>query len=392
MEKRIENLKKEFLKRFGKDREIRIFSAPGRVNLIGEHTDYNGGFVLPIAIDKNILIAAGPNGENILRLHSLNFDKTVTCHLNKIGYDSKDGWANYPKGVAKILQEQGYKLKGMDLLFEGNIPIDSGLSSSAAIEVVSCLALTALSDVEIDKKEIPVICQKAENEFIGVKCGIMDQFIITFAKKDAALFLDCRSLKYEHIPIVNSDIVIVIANSKVERKLTYSKYNIRRSQCEEGVGIFKQYLNGINQLRDVTPEQFEEYKNKLSSIVRQRCEHVIYENERVLRSKELIKNNKLKEFGILMNESHESLKTLYEVSCYGLDTMVDTALKVKGVLGSRMTGAGFGGCTVSLVKKDSVDELMKKITLKYEKRFQIKPEFYICHAEDGAREIREEVN
>ncbi|MDD5688305.1 MAG: galactokinase [Elusimicrobia bacterium] len=389
MKNRIANLKKEFQKRFGKSGDIRIFSAPGRVNLIGEHTDYNGGYVLPIAIDRNVLVTATTNGENILRLQSLNFEKSSTCSLDKVTYNQKDGWANYPKGVVKILQEQGHKPKGINFLFEGNIPIGSGLSSSAAIEVVSCLAITTLSDIKIKKQNIPILCQTAENEFIGMKCGIMDQFVITYAKKNTALFIDCRSLEYEHIPLSNPGISIVIADTKKKRELVDSEYNTRREQCEEGVKILKQYLTNINQLRDISSDRFEKFKNKLPFIIRQRCEHIIYENERVLNAKILLKKSMIKEFGILMNESHNSCKTLYQISCPELDTIVETAQNIKGVLGSRMTGAGFGGCTVSLVKKESINEFTEKVSTIYKKKFQIKPEFYICNAEDGAKKIKD---
>jgi galactokinase len=388
MKNRIANLKNEFQERFGKTGDMRIFSAPGRVNLIGEHTDYNGGYVLPIAIDRNVLVAVKSNGENILRLQSLNFENSATCPLDKVEYNQKDGWANYPKGVVKILQEKGHKPKGINFLFEGNIPIGSGLSSSAAIEVVSCLAVTALSDIKINKQNIPILCQKAENEFIGMKCGIMDQFVITYAKKDTALFIDCRNLEYEHIPLSNPDIFIVIADTKKKRELVDSEYNTRREQCEEGVKILKQYLTNINQLRDISSDQFEKYKNKLPFIIRQRCEHIIYENERVLNAKILLKKSMIKEFGILMNESHVSCKTLYQISCSELDTIVETAQNIKGVIGSRMTGAGFGGCTVSLVKKESIDKFTDKISTIYQKKFRIKPEFHICNAEDGAKEIK----
>lgn len=387
MEKRIRNLKKEFSKRFGEKRKIRIFQAPGRVNLIGEHTDYNGGFVLPVAIDRSIFVAAVPNEEKILRLHSLNFGNTVVCELDRIQYDSGDGWANYPKGVAKTLQDNGYNLKGMDLLFEGNIPIGSGLSSSAAIEVASCLALTTLSGIKLDKKEMALLCQKAENEFVGMKCGIMDQFVITFAKKGTALFLDCRRLGFEYVPIRDSSINIIVTDTKVRRELSSSEYNIRRTQCEEGVKILKQYLKSVKQLRDVKPDEFERYKNKLPGIIQRRCGHVIYENERVLSAKEFLKSGLINDLGSLMKESHKSLRDLYEVSCTELDTIVDTALKVKGVIGSRMTGGGFGGCTVSLVKKENIDDFIEKVSKEYREKFQIEPEFYVCIPENGAEEF-----
>ncbi|OGS35173.1 MAG: galactokinase [Elusimicrobia bacterium RIFOXYC2_FULL_34_12] len=383
---RIKNIKNNFKKIYNRNCTL-LYQAPGRVNLIGEHTDYNGGFVLPVAIDRCIAVAAKPNNENILRLHSLDFNNTVSCKLNNIKYDINNGWANYPLAVAKVLQEKGFKIKGADLVFEGNIPQGSGLSSSAAIEVVSCITFASISGLRISKKELPVLCQKAENDFIGVKCGIMDQFVITNAKKNSALFLDCRNLKYQHIPFNNKNISIVIANTKLKRKLVNSAYNERRKQCEEGVKILKYFFKNIKMLRDITTSQFEKYKFNLPSIIRNRCEHVVYENERVINALRLLKKNKINEFGILMNESHESLKNLYEVSCKELDALVYTAQKVEGVLGSRMTGAGFGGCTVTLIKNKYIDKVIKTMTKEYQSKFGIKPEFYISQTENGAGKI-----
>ncbi len=385
MEKTIKKLKGEFEKRFGAGEKIHLFSAPGRVNLIGEHTDYNGGFVLPVNIDRRILLCARRREDRILNLHSLNFPQKISCSLDNLKYRKEDSWANYPKGVAKILQDEDYLLKGMDLLYEGNIPIASGLSSSAAMEVVSCLALCTLSDIEIEKKIMALLCQKAENEFIGMKCGIMDQFVITIGRKDSALFLDCRSLDYELIPFDSGDVSIIIGDTRVKRALVDSEYNKRRQQCEEGVKNLQQYLNDIKQLRDVSTLEFEKYKDKLPDTVVRRCKHIIYENERVKKSIDMIKDNRFAEFGLLMVDSHNSLRDLYEVSCRELDVMVEEALKVNGTLGSRMTGAGFGGCTVSLVKKESVEEFISTVSGEYQRRTQIKPEFYLCKIEDGVK-------
>lgn len=387
MEKRIKKLKDEFEKRFGAGGKMRIFSAPGRVNLIGEHTDYNGGFVLPVNIDRNILLCARKREDRTLNLHSLNYPHKVNCSLDNLKHRKEDDWANYPKGMAKILQDESHLLRGMDFLYEGNIPIASGLSSSAAIEVVTCLTLCTLSNIEIERKKIALLCQKAENEFMGMKCGIMDQFIITMGKEGSALFLDCRSLDYELVPFDDKDVSIIVGNTKVKRKLVGSEYNQRRRQCEEGVKTLKQSLNGIKQLRDVSVEQFEKYRNKLPDVIAKRCKHIIYENERVKKSVDAIKNNRFAEFGLLMIDSHNSLRDLYEVSCHELDIMVEEALKVKGTLSSRMTGAGFGGCTVSLVKEEVREEFISRVSREYQRRTQIKPEFYLCKIEDGAKEI-----
>ncbi|MCK4232999.1 galactokinase [candidate division WOR-3 bacterium] len=387
IENRTENIKKEFQKRFGNRRNLRFFQAPGRVNLIGEHTDYNAGFVLPACINRSIIVGASLNNRNILRLASVNFNNVVECDLDSIEYKPEHGWANYPKGVAKTLQKHGYNVKGIDMVFEGNVPVGSGLSSSAAIEIVSCLALVLLSDIEMEREKIPFLCQEAEKKFIDVRCGIMDQYVITFSKKGCALFLDCRSMQYEHIPFDNSDILLVVTNTEKKRELLDSEYNIRRSQCEEGVKILKQFLVGVKQLRDVTCEQFEKYKSKLPEVVKKRCEHVIYENDRVLRAKEYLTKRKFMEFGNLMNESHLSLKRLYEVSCPELDTIVETSQEIDGVLGSRMTGGGFGGCAVTVVRKESVQELAQRVSVKYQEKFNIEPEFYVCEVEGGASEL-----
>jgi len=384
---RIENIRKEFFSKFGGQKSLRFFKAPGRVNLIGEHTDYNGGFVLPAGINRSVIVCAGLNNKNSLRLYSLNFDIKVECPLNRIEYRTEDGWANYPKGVAKMLLEQGYKLKGMDIIFEGDIPIGSGLASSAALEVVSCFVLMKLSEIEMEKDKIPVLCQSAENRFIGMKCGIMDQFVITMCQKDCALFIDCQNLQYEHILINNPDYVFIISVSKVKRELINSIYNTRRTECEEGVKILKKFLKDIEYLRHVSDEQFSYHQDKLPEIVQKRCAHVIYENERVLRAREFLKKGMFKEFGILMNESHYSLKNLYEVSCSELDTLVEVAQSIKGVLGSRMTGAGFGGCIITLIERTKVREFIETQTDKYYKRFRIKPDFYECQLADGVKEV-----
>jgi len=278
MEKRIENLKEDFEKRFGPGGNIRIFSAPGRVNLIGEHTDYNGGFVLPVDIDRNILLCVREREDRTLNLHSLNYARRVSCSLGRLEYRKEDDWANYPKGVAGILQDEGYSFKGGDFLYQGDVPVASGLSSSAAIEAVSCLALCSLSGIEIEKKRMALLCQKAENEFAGMQCGIMDQFVITLGKKDSALFLDCRSLKYELVPFNIQDVTLIIGNTKVKRALVGSEYNQRRQQCEEGVKILSKHLGDVEQLRDVSVEQFEKHKNNLPEIIAKRCKHIIYEN------------------------------------------------------------------------------------------------------------------
>lgn len=382
-----EILKREFLRLFGNLNNLHIFKAPARVNLIGEHTDYNGGFVLPTTIDFDILLAAQPRHDDKLNLISLNFKNTVKCSLKNLSYDKKEGWANYPKAVAWALQSSGYKLKGMNFIFAGNIPTGSGLSSSAAVEIITCLAFVKLLKLKITMEEMAFICKKAENEFIGVKCGIMDQFVIALNKKDKALFLDCRSLKYKYLPLNMKGVNIVISDTKVERKLINSKYNERRQECEKAVEVFRKYIDGINDLRNVSIRQFSRYKSKLPVNIRKRVEHVIYENERVKAAVQALRKNSIDKLGKLMLQSHYSLRNLYKVSCKELDIMVNEAMRIKGTLGSKMTGAGFGGCTVSLVKSNMVDDFIDKVGRNYYKKTHIKPEFYVCKSDDCAEKL-----
>lgn len=358
--------------------------APGRVNLIGEHTDYNQGFVLPVAVDKEILMTANPRGDRKVILHSLNFKGKVEFSLDEIEFEEEDPWGNYPKGVFFQLQAFGFKLKGLNGLYEGNIPLGGGLSSSAAIEVVTAVILKRLNELKLSPLEIIKLCQRAENEFVGVQCGIMDQFVSLLGKKNKALFLDCRTLKYELVPLNFKDVKIVIADTQVKRDLVSSEYNLRRRECEEGVKFFKKYLPGITSLRDVSVRAFEEHKDKLSEVIRKRCKHVVYENERVVEAKEALSCGDLLKFGRLLNQSHQSLKEDYQVSCQELDLMVEIASRFRGALGSRMTGAGFGGCTISLVKKEVVEEFMRVIKEEYEKKTGIKPLVYECRVVDGA--------
>ncbi len=387
MEQKLKELGMKYKEIFSDKSSVRYFQAPGRVNLIGEHTDYNGGFVMPMAINRNIISATALRSDNEIHIHSLNFNNTVKFTLDKLEYDKKDGWGNYVKGMAKVISDKGIKLSGMNILFEGNIPLGSGLSSSAAIEVLSGETFSKMSGKDIPSDELALLAQKAENEFIGVNCGIMDQYIISTGKKNTALFLDCRAFKAEHVPFVFDDIYVVIGNTKKERALVDSEYNSRRKECEQGVKEFNNIIGGVTHLRDVSSKQFEEHKDKLAEITGKRCQHVIYENERVLEAVTRLKNGELEAFGKLMIESHESLRDLYEVSCAELDVLVEEAIKMDGVFGSRMTGAGFGGCNVSLVKKDNVDNFIAQITEVYKSKTSREPEFYICTAENGVGEI-----
>jgi len=360
-------------------------SAPGRINLIGEHTDYNEGFVLPAAIDRKVEITAKKRSDHQVTVHAIKFNEDASFQLDNIQFDNTRTWSNYERGVADILQKEGYELTGVDMVIGGDIPLEAGLSSSAAVEVASIVMFNGMNNLSIPEIELIKMAQKAENEFVGMKCGIMDQFISCLGKKDNALFIDCKTLDYNYVPLKIKDAKIVISNTKVKRQLVTSEYNKRREECEKGVEFFKQFLPGINSLRDIPKSEFEKHKEKLPEITAMRCEHVIFENDRVLKSLEVLKDNKLEEFGELLYGSHYSLKDLYEVSCDELDIMVEIARSVRGVYGSRMVGAGFGGCTITLVHNDSVEELQNRIMKEYFEKTGIQPELYICSSEEGAR-------
>ncbi|MFQ6041141.1 MAG: galactokinase, partial [Candidatus Poribacteria bacterium] len=404
-----ETLKSEFTAIYAAQPEI-VVRAPGRVNLIGEHTDYNDGFVLPVAIDKCIAIAARKRDGQTVILHSLDFNSTVEFTLDAIQRSSGvEMWSNYIKGVAYLLQEAGYKLSPCEAVITGDIPIAAGLSSSAALEVASALMFLTLSDIEMDKTEVALLCQRAENQFVGVNCGIMDQFISVMGQRDHALFLDCRSLDFDLVPlhlkdiapvlesefgIRNDDVKIIVCNTKVKRELAGSEYNKRRAECERGVDILKRFLPDITALRDVSIEDFNKYADHrvlranpqylLPPVTRKRCRYVIAENARVLASIEALRAGNLARFGDLMRASHAGLRDEYEVSSPELDAMVEIALSVDGVIGARMTGAGFGGCTVNLVYESAIEKFIQAVELQYPQRMNIQPEIYVCNVEDGA--------
>jgi galactokinase len=354
-----------------------VVRSPGRVNLIGEHTDYNEGFVLPVAIDRAILIAAAPRHDREVHLYALNFDEGTEFSLNRIERDEGRPWSNYQRGVTLVLEERGLPLVGMDACIWGDVPIGSGLSSSAAVEVATAFAFQILSGFELGRVEMALLCQRAENEFVGVQCGIMDQFIACLGRRDHALLIDCRSLDYKHVPLP-PEAAIVVCDTMVRRGLVDSEYNARRRECAAGARLL-----GVKALRDVPVEEFERRRGELPEVVRRRCRHVIYENRRTLDSVEALRRGNLAEFGRLMNESHRSLRDDYEVSCRELDVMVEAAQRVEGVYGSRMTGAGFGGCTVSLVEAEAVEGFRDQVAQDYEAATGIEPSIYVCRAEDG---------
>ena len=384
--------KQELWNKFGStfrdfDLENGAYKAPGRVNLIGEHTDYNDGFVMPMAIEKNITMLAQLRPDRKVKAYSLDYDKIAEFDLDNLEYDEDNIWLNYIMGVVDEIQKTGEKLQGFNLMFTGNVPQGSGLSSSAALEVVTALAVTDLHKIKMDGVEMALVAQRAENNFVGVQCGIMDQYISRLGKKDHALLIDCRSNEYELVPFENDDYQIVICNSKVERGLVDSEYNQRRKECNQAVEFFAAKENHkITALRDVDLETVEKYKDELDENVYKRAHHVVSENERVLASKKALEADDMQKFGDLMYSSHKSLSEDYEVSCKELDILVNLAAK-EDIEGARMTGAGFGGCTVNLVKKDKVNKFVENIKEKYKAETDIDPEIYVSNPGSGARKI-----
>ena len=361
-----------------------VFSrAPGRVNLIGEHTDYNEGFVLPAALKFEIQILASPSEGDKVSLYSANFQEKDCFSLDKIRKNNEKSWSNYIRGVIKEFQYKGLNIKGFNAIICGNIPIGSGLSSSAALEVAAAFMLCKLFKFNIHKKEIALLCQRAENNFAGVNCGIMDQFISVLGEKNYALFIDCRDLSYEKVTFNPDRYSIVICDSKVSRELASSAYNKRRQECEDGTDILKKFYPHITSLRDVTQKELKEVKEKIPNPVQRRCLHVVSENERTKKAVNALKEDNLKAFGKLMTESHYSLKNDYEVSSIYLDSLVKFALEEKCCAGSRLTGAGFGGCTVSLVEREKTSDFAKKIERKYKEQTGITPDIYESQACQG---------
>ena len=359
--------------------------GPGRVNLIGEHTDYNDGFVLPVALKRDVRIVFRPRADRRVRLYSAEYDSAFAFDLDRTAYDKSVLWANYMQGVVWALREAGLTLTGLDGVVSGNVPKASGLSSSAALEIATANALLYASG-ELDQltgPEIAKAAQRAENQFVGVNCGIMDQFISMLGKEGHALLIDCRSLAYELIPMP-TNVALVIGNTKASRSLASSAYNERRRECEEGVAILQGVLPAITALRDVTSDQLEEHKELLSPIVYRRCRHVVHENERVLQTIAAFKRGDLADVGRLMNASHDSLRDDYEVSSAALDVMVAAMRSTPGCYGARLTGAGFGGCAVALVAPGSEQAIADLIYEKYPKATNIWPEVYSTHASNGA--------
>ena len=385
----LEKLYNKFKNLFGYEAESKFFS-PGRVNLIGEHTDYNGGHVFPCAIHRGTYALVKKRDDKKFRMYSENFENLgiIEFLLDNLVNEKKHKWVNYPKGVVKMFIEAGYKIdSGFDVLFYGNIPNGSGLSSSASIEIVTSIILKDLYHLDIDMVKMVKLSQKAENQFIGVNSGIMDQFAVGMGKKDNAILLDCNTLKYSYAPVILKDEVLVIGNTNKKRGLADSKYNERRAECEEALKDLQKELD-IQSLGELSVEEFNKSEKLIKNeINRKRAKHAVYENQRTIKAQKELMEGNLKEFGRLMNESHVSLRDDYEVTGIELDTMVEIAWNQEGVIGSRMTGAGFGGCTISIVKKDAVDKFIANVGKEYKERVGLNADFYIVNISDGAKKL-----
>jgi galactokinase len=365
----------------------RFFRAPGRVNLIGEHTDYNDGFVLPMAIDRETAVAISARHDRLIRVYTANYNQSAEFNLDVKTARQNGYWLNYIEGVARILEQKNVKLTGADLLIWSDVPTGAGLSSSAALETVIGLALSEISGQTIDKTTLAKIGQQTEHDFVGVKVGIMDQFVSANACAGHALLLDCRTLNYQNVPLETKDTAVVMCDSRVSHELASSAYNTRRAQCEQAVELLKIFLPEIIKLRDVSVSEFEKYAAELPEIIRRRARHIITENERTLNAANALKNRDLETFGKLMSASHASMRDDYEISCRELDILVEIAQKTAGVLGARMTGGGFGGSTVNLVKRECLEEFKENITVEYQQKTGIKLKILISEAVAGASEL-----
>ena len=386
-----EMMLKKFEEVFGESDHAKVYFAPGRVNMIGEHTDYNAGHVFPCALTMGTYAAARKREDNKLRFYSMNFENlgVLESSMENLKPEKEADWTNYPKGVMWAFEKKGYKIPyGMDLLLNGNIPNGSGLSSSASVEVLTGYILRDFYGFDLTNQDLALIGQYSENNFNGVNCGIMDQFAIAMGKKGHAIFLDTADLSFEYAPIKLENAKIVIACSNKKRGLGDSKYNERRSECETALSEIQAAV-GIEGLGDLTEEQFELYKSMIKDEVRvKRAKHAVYENQRTIKAVEALKKNDIEMFGKIMNASHVSLRDDYEVTGIELDTLAEEAWKIDGCIGSRMTGAGFGGCTVSIVKTDAIDTFIEKVGTAYKEKVGYAADFYVVEIGDGPSEIR----
>lgn len=365
----------------------RLFRAPGRVNLIGEHTDYNDGFVMPAAVGFSTYVAIAARPDRKLVIHSDEFPGDFEFDLDNLPEHRTGAWCDYVLGVASVLRHHGHQLHGANLLVHGEVPIGAGLSSSAAIEVASALALMSLGEMQLPLPEVAKLCRQAENSFVGARVGIMDQFVACMGKAGHAFLLDCRSLEFQFVPIP-AGIRLVVCNTMVKHDLATGAYNTRREECEEGVRHFAKWDPAIRALRDVSVELLDQHAHDLPAVIGKRCSHVIRENQRTLDAARSLREGDLVQVGKLMRESHDSLRDLYEVSCRELDILVDAAEGLPGFCGGRMTGGGFGGCTINLVREENAEDFAKQIADRYRHATGITAQVYLCTAEDGAGETQ----
>jgi galactokinase len=381
----LENLPAEFHKRFGG--ECNIFRAPGRVNLIGEHTDYNDGYVMPAAIGFDTFVACAETDSGKLVVHSLQHPESASFAVREAEPHPFHNWTDYVRGVLIQLEHEGCVLRGANLLIDGHVPIGSGLSSSAALEVATALALLNASNHRMDNTQIAKLCQRAENEFVGSRCGIMDQFASLNGRTGQAMQLDCRSLDVRFIQLPEN-VSLVICNTMVKHSIAAGEYNARRAQCEAGVRYFAQFREGIGALRDVTEADLQRHGGGLSDVLLRRCKHIVTEDARVLQAAEALESGDLEGVGQLMYASHRSLKSDFEVSCPELNILVELASKISGTYGARMTGGGFGGCTINLVERSEACGFSERMAKDYQDATQIRPEIYVTGAANGAGEQR----
>jgi galactokinase len=378
-------LRRVFQELYGK--RARLFSAPGRVNLIGEHTDYNDGFVLPMAIDRRTFVAAAARDDRVLRVHSFDLGEEQAVDLSQPSSAGKN-WISYVEGIARVLIESGLEPGGADLAISSTVPIGAGLSSSAALELSVGYSLLNLADSRIDLLQLALAAQKAEHEFAGTRCGIMDQLTVAFGQANRALLIDCRSLEISPVELNLGDYSVVVCNTNVKHDLATSAYNERRAECEAAVELFQQKIPGIRALRDVSIANFEQYGELLPDPIRRRCRHVVTENRRTLEAADALRVGDVVRMGNLMLQSHQSLKDDFEVSSPELDALVEIAMSHTGVAGARMTGGGFGGCTVNLVRNDAVTEFCERVRSDYQRVAGLRADTYVVTADAGVSEMK----
>ena len=383
-----QEVEKEFGRLFGGTPEV-VVRAPGRVNLIGEHTDYNDGFVLPAAVDKYIYFAIGENGTEDCHLYAADIKQQHSFSINRIE-PSEKLWANYLMGIMQQLQAPGIPMEGIDCVFGGNLPIGSGLSSSAALECGFAQGLNTLFQLEANLVELAQLAQRSSHQFVGIPCGIMDQFASLLGREGQAIKLDCRSLEYEYIPLDLGDCELALINTKVHHELASSEYPVRVRECREGVAVIQKHHSGVESLRDITLDMLEAHRSELSEVIYRRCAYVIRENARLEEAAVCLAEGNMERLGELLLLTHEGLRDEYGVSCPELDFLVDFARGFPGVLGARLMGGGFGGCTINLIRLEAREKFLKDITKAYYRQFGIHPEYYFVRPVDGTKVVREE--